>query len=160
MNITTTSQAAQASADVTTHARAFRRAVASTIAAAALIAGAVVGVATPAQAAPAPSASVRTAVASTGTASVCFKSSFNLYGQTFWGAYDRDVIVDVLVNGVWHQYWILTPNINGCLTQRLWSGATYRFRVYHYEANRWYVGRSGAGFLAPNGYLNFGTVYV
>ncbi|KQQ95446.1 hypothetical protein ASF62_02660 [Leifsonia sp. Leaf325] len=137
-----------------------RKLIATAIAGAAIITGSIAGVAAPAEAAPAATA-VRSAALSSGTASVCFKSAIIIGGVRYgYGPFNRTVSVDVLSNGTWYQYHQTTPGINGCLTINLYAGWTYRFRVYHNEANRWFIGQTGGAYLSPGGYLNYGTLYV
>ncbi|MDM7831115.1 hypothetical protein [Cellulomonas edaphi] len=77
-----------------------------------------------------------------GIARVCFKAPYRSLGTTYWGPYNRAVNVDVVLDRHWHKVTATTPNTRGCLRMKLVAGYTWRFRVYHYEARTWYVGRS------------------
>lgn len=93
-----------------------------------------------------------------GTVQVCFQSSYTLYSTTYWGPYNRTVLVDVWFNGRATQIGSVTPGTNGCLRQALPAGYHWRFRVYHYEAKTYYVGQTTWTKVSQGSYANLGTL--
>jgi len=89
-------------------------------------------------------AAATTAAAKTkfGIVRVCLKAPVVLSGVTYWGPYNRPVNVDAYYGGHWHKRATTTPNLHGCVAMKLQGGYKWRYRVYHYEAQTWYIGRS------------------
>jgi hypothetical protein len=81
------------------------------------------------------------------------------YGP-FYGIYDRTVRIDASINGSAKQIATTTPSTRGCIRMRLVAGYSWRFRVYHKEANYYWVGRSSWRYVRAGGTYNFGTVTV
>lgn len=123
------------------------RLLALLLASAILATGITVGSGTRAEAAPA-----------FATTDVCFQAPFSLYGTTYWGPYNRPVILDVWLDGQAHQVQTYTPGTNGCIRVNVVAGYYWRFRVYHREAATWYIGQTGWQYARAGYSYNFGTL--
>lgn len=95
-----------------------------------------------------------------GTARVCFQAVGDIGYGPFYGIYNRPVRVDAWVNGAAQEIMTFTPNTRGCLSIKLPAKYSWRFRVYHKEANYYWVGRSDWRYVKAGGSYNFGTVTI
>ncbi|MEZ5381866.1 MAG: hypothetical protein R2754_08740 [Microthrixaceae bacterium] len=95
-----------------------------------------------------------------GTATVCFQAVTDIGYGPFVGIYTGPVNVDALIEGAGRQISTVQTNTRGCVSMRLVAGYTWRFRVYSYQANHYWVGRSGWKAVRSGGSYNFGTVMV
>ena len=95
-----------------------------------------------------------------GTATICFKAPYTMYGRTYWGPYNRTVRVDAKVDGDWYEITTTTPNLRGCLSIGLAAGYRWRFRVYHHEAQTWYVKHSRSQWIKAGHSYRMRTVWI
>ena len=126
------------------------RRVAMMISALLLAVGLAAGPATPAGAAP---ASAQT--------TVCFQAPIYFQGVFYgWGPYNRTVILDVWSEGRAHQVMTLTPGTNGCMSYHLLAGYYWRYRVFHFEAGKYFTGQTNWQYVTAGYTYNFGTLRV
>jgi hypothetical protein len=148
---TTTVTAAPASADRSAGRRpGLRRRLAALVAGASVMLGVFAAATAPAGA----------ATAGSPVAQACFQASTTMYGKTYWGPYDRPVIIDAVVGGQAFQMGTILPNRNGCVSQPLVAGYSWRFRVYQKASGSYWLGQTGWQYMVDGYTYNFGTVWL
>lgn len=95
-----------------------------------------------------------------GSARACFKALNDIGYGPFWGIYSGPVNVDAWLDGQASQVATVETGTNGCINMALVAGYSYRFRVYSYQSNRYWVGNSDWLLVRSGGSYNFGNVIV
>ena len=93
-----------------------------------------------------------------GTAKVCFQAVTDIGYGPFVGIYTGPVNVDALIEGSGQQISTVETSTRGCITMKLVAGYSWRFRVYSFQANYYWVGRSTWKKVRSGGTYDYGTV--
>ena len=100
--------------------------------------------------------------------SVCFTNSYTLYYQMHTGPLGGVPTQVQYHNGTnWVTWSIVSTDRNGCVSERVPDGWSWRFLVKHniggsppYCCAKWFVGATAAHYAGPYYTWNFGTVSV
>ncbi len=100
--------------------------------------------------------------------SVCFTNSYTLYYQMHTGPLGGVPTQVQYHNGTnWVTWGIVSTDRNGCVSERVPDGWSWRFLVKHniggsppYCCAKWFVGATAADYAGPYYTWNFGTVSV